>query len=166
MPTIDLTTIINAPIERVFDLARSIDAHMESTSKTNEVAIAGVTTGLISMGQEVTWQATHFGIKQRLKVQITEFDRPVLFVDEMVFGAFKSMKHTHRFEEITAQTNAQPSMQTRMIDELEFRAPLGMLGTIAERVFLTRYMQRFLIERNAVLKELAESERWSAFIRS
>jgi ligand-binding SRPBCC domain-containing protein len=149
MQTIIITTTINAPIERVFDLSRSIDAHMASTSKTKEVAVDGVTTGLIGKGEVVTWQATHFGIRQRLKVQITEFDRPAIFVDEMIFGAFRSMKHTHRFEDLEGAT--------RMIDELEFQAPLGILGRIVERVFLTRYLRAFIIERNDVLKELAES---------
>lgn len=156
MPKIIITTTINAPRERVFDLARSIDAHMASTSKSKEIAIAGVTSGLIGMGEEVTWQASHLGIKQRLKVQITEFERPVFFTDEMIFGAFKSMKHTHRFEEHNGCTH--------MIDEFEFQAPLMILGRIAEALFLTRYMRAFIIERNRVLKDLAESDHWLQFI--
>ncbi|PCI10043.1 cell division protein [bacterium] len=156
MPTITITTTINAPIERVFDLARSIDAHMDSTAKSKEIAIAGVTSGLIGLNEEVTWQATHFGVKQSLKVKITAFDRPTLFVDEMIFGAFKSMKHTHRFESIADQT--------RMIDELAFEAPMWVLGRIAEKLFLTRYMHRFLQERNNVLKSIAESDQWKSFL--
>ena len=159
MPKLTITTLVNAPIERVFDLARSIDAHMASTSKSKEIAIAGVTTGLIGMGETVTWQASHFGVKQRLKVQITEFDRPALFTDEMIFGAFKSMKHTHRFEECNGMTH-----MTHMIDEFEFQAPLMILGRIAEALFLTRYMRAFIIERNRVLKDLAESDRWREFV--
>ena len=76
MPIVQLRTEIAAPLERVFDLARSIDAHQESAVGTQERAIAGVTHGLIELGDEVTWEARHFGIRQTLKVRITGFERP------------------------------------------------------------------------------------------
>tara|TARA_Y100000385_G_scaffold50965_1_gene47775 strand:+ start:2192 stop:2338 length:147 start_codon:yes stop_codon:yes gene_type:complete len=47
MPIIKIETIINAPIDRVFDLARSIDLHTLSTKETNEKAVAGKTSGFI-----------------------------------------------------------------------------------------------------------------------
>src|ERR1700733_5245418 len=97
MVIVRLTTSIAAPPERVFDLARSIDAHQQSAEGTRERAIAGVTQGLIAMGDEVTWEARHFGIKQKLTVRITGFERPHRFQDSMVSGAFKSMRHDHEF---------------------------------------------------------------------
>jgi len=54
MIRIDLVTRIAAPVERCFDLARSIDLHMASTDRTGEQAIAGITSGLIGLEQEVT----------------------------------------------------------------------------------------------------------------
>ena len=156
MPTIELSTDIDAPIERVFDLARSIDAHVASTSSSGERAVAGRTSGLIELGETVTWQAKHFGIGQTLTVEITGFDRPTYFEDRMVKGAFASIHHAHRFETIGAMT--------RMHDSFTFCAPIGPLGRIAERLFLTRYMKRFLIERNQVLKQTAESDRWRDFL--
>jgi ligand-binding SRPBCC domain-containing protein len=88
MPTIRLETVINAPIERCFDLARDIEFHMRSTEQTREVAIAGVTKGLIHFGEEVTWEAIHFGVRQRLTTRITAFRRPTHFRDSQVKGAF------------------------------------------------------------------------------
>ena len=78
MPTIELATFVAAPIERVFDLARSIDLHTNSTSSTGERAIVGVTSGLIGPGQEVTWRARHFGVWQSLTVCVTVFE-PEIF---------------------------------------------------------------------------------------
>ena len=152
MPIIRASTMIDAPVSRVFDLARSIDAHTHLTSKTKERAIAGRTSGLIELHETVTWEATHFGVRQQLTVQITEFDRPFHFTDEMISGAFKRLRHVHRFHAIT-------DFQTEMTDELEIHAPLGILGRFAETLFLTGYMKRFLIQRNRILKDLAESER-------
>ena len=151
-----LWTSIAAPPERVFDLARSIDAHQASATGTHERAIAGVTHGLIGMGDEVTWEARHFGIKQKLTVRVTGFERPFRFQDVMVSGAFKSMKHDHEFI-------AQPP-GTLMVDRFEFESPLGILGRIADRLFLFAYMRRFLVRRNQVLKTLAESGDWKRYV--
>lgn len=156
MPLIELETQIQAPIERVFDLARSIDAHMASTEGTRERAVAGRTSGLIKDGETVTWEARHFGITQRLSVRITAFERPCLFGDEMVSGAFSAMKHTHRF--------AENGSQTLMKDEFYFSAPFGIFGRIAERLFLTRYMKAFLSKRAIALKHLAESNEWQRYL--
>ncbi|MCH6255382.1 SRPBCC family protein [Puniceicoccaceae bacterium K14] len=156
MALIQLTTRIAAPVERVFDLARSIDAHMASTSQSGERAVEGRTSGLINAGETVTWEATHFGVKQRLKVKITKLERPFLFEDEMISGAFSSMTHQHRFEESNGET--------KMSDRFEYQAPLGFLGRIAESLFLTKYMKSFLKKRNEELKEMAESDRWRNYI--
>jgi ligand-binding SRPBCC domain-containing protein len=101
MPKIELETIINAPIERVFDLARSIDLHAETLSHTNEKAIAGVTKGLINLGETVTWEATHFFVKQQLTSKITVCERPNRFSDTMVSGAFARFDHDHFLKQLT-----------------------------------------------------------------
>jgi ligand-binding SRPBCC domain-containing protein len=156
MATIQITTLIHAPIERVFDLFRSIDAHQHSTSSTSEVAIGGITSGLISLGEEVEWEAYHFGVKQRLRSKITALNRPNHFQDVMLKGAFLYMKHDHYFREVGDYTELK--------DVFEYKAPLGVLGTIAEKLFLTRYMRKFLLTRNHVLKQVAESDEWNRFL--
>lgn len=157
MAVIELSTVIRAPRERVFDLARSIDAHQDSAGDTEERAVARVTKGLIGMDGEVTWEARHFGVRQRLSVRVTAFDRPKHFQDVMVSGAFSSMVHDHKLEE-------HPD-GTLMRDRFEFASPLGILGKIADWLFLTSYMRRFIIRRNAVLKQLAESGDWTRYVQ-
>jgi ligand-binding SRPBCC domain-containing protein len=156
MPVIELTTVIRASRERVFDLARSIDAHQDSTGGTEERAVAGVMRGLIGMDDEVTWEARHFGVRQRLTVRVTAFDRPKHFQDIMVSGAFKRMFHDHEFAEHPAGT--------LMRDRFEFKSPLGVLGKIADWLFLASYMRRFIARRNEVLKQLAESAKGDHFL--
>ena len=149
MPVILLHTRIHAPIEVVFDLCRSVDAHMASTGKSNEVAIAGVTSGLMELGDTVTWRATHLGVRQTLTSRITRFDRPHMFRDSMVRGAFKRIDHDHLFRSEDGVTVAE--------DRFDFDAPLGPLGWLANRLFLTRKMRLFLSERMAAIKVMAES---------
>jgi ligand-binding SRPBCC domain-containing protein len=149
MPTIELTTSINAPIERCFDRARSIDLHIESTKHTGETAIAGRTSGLIEGGETVTWRAKHFGIWQNLTSKIIEFNYPHSFTDEMTEGAFRSIKHQHLFYSVDGTTV--------MKDIFHFESPLGILGKLANYLFLTRYMKRLLEQRNDVIKKASES---------
>jgi len=150
MPIIQLETRINAPIAIVFDLARSIDLHKISTAHTNEQAVAGKTSGLIGMGESVTWQAKHFGIVQRLTSKITAYDKPHYFTDEMVSGAFKSFKHEHIFKEENGVTV--------MADVFMYQSPLAILGIVADVIFLKKYMEALLIERNRIVKEFAEDK--------
>lgn len=156
MPVIKLETEINAPIERVFDLARSIDLHKDSMSKYDERAVAGRTSGLIEMNETVTWEATHFGIRQRLTSRITAFDRPKYFRDSMVTGAFARFDHDHFFEEI--------SNGTLIKDTFDFDSPLGILGKIADFLFVEAHLREMLEERNALIKRIAESEDWRKFL--
>ena len=150
MPTLTVETYIDAPIAVCFDLARDIGIHCQTASGTQERAVAGVTTGLIGLGEEVTFEAVHFGIRQRLTSRITQFDPPHSFVDEMQRGAFQSLRHVHTFRE--------EGTGTVMTDTLTWTAPLGVLGTLADRLFLEAHMRQFLTERNAKLKQIAEAK--------
>lgn len=156
MAVIRLQFSVQAPIERCFDLARSIDLHTVSMAVHREEAIAGRTQGLIELGEEVTWRARHFGIMQRLTSKITAFDRPHHFRDTMIKGAFRRFDHDHFFE---TQGHA-----TLMTDVFDYEAPLGVFGRMAERLFLTRYMAALLDARNQVIKEVAEGDKWSVLL--
>ncbi|MEM6692186.1 MAG: SRPBCC family protein [Planctomycetota bacterium] len=149
MPIIRLRTEIAARRGIVFDLSRSIDLHVESTSRTKEQAVAGRTKGLIQEGESVTWEATHFGFRQRLTSKITQFDRPNSFRDSMVAGAFKRFDHDHLFEEHHGGTV--------LIDVFDYTSPLGALGRFADLLFLKRYMTNLLRVRNKLIREVAES---------
>jgi ligand-binding SRPBCC domain-containing protein len=156
MPIIELKTLIRAPVERCFDLSRSVDLHVESTSSTGERAIAGVTHGLLGPGDEVTWRARHFGVWQNLTSRITLFDRPRHFRDSMVNGAFSRFDHDHFFVAL--------GEYTEMRDVFDFTSPLGPLGRVADKLVLTRYLTRFLSERNRVIQRVAESDEWRTLV--
>jgi ligand-binding SRPBCC domain-containing protein len=156
MSKIHLTTFIAAPIERVFNLSRSINLHKISTAKTKEDAIAGVTTGLINLDETVTWQAKHLFKTRQHTSKITAMETPFSFVDEMIKGDFKSFRHQHFFKTV--------DNGTIMIDILEFESPYGTIGKIFNAVYLKKYLEKFLIKRNAVIKEYAETTKWKAIL--
>ena len=156
MPTIELKTIIHAPIERCFLLSLSVDLHQLSTQETNERAIAGVTKGLMKLNDVVTWRAKHFGIYQNFSSKISAYEAPKYFVSEMVKGAFKKLHHQHIFE--------WTGTETIMTDIFAFKAPFGILGDLFSRGILTNYMKGFLIKRNNTIKEVAETSKWKSIL--
>jgi ligand-binding SRPBCC domain-containing protein len=151
MPQIILSTRIHGSIETCFNLSRSIDLHQESMKHTGEQAVAGVTKGLIELDESVTWKARHFGIMMKLTSKITEFQFPTMFIDEMISGPFHSMKHRHTFKVSEGYT--------LMIDEFDYTSPLGILGNVADVIFLESYMKKLLSQRNHIIKNIAESSR-------
>lgn len=156
MPKIILTTEIYSTVDICFDLSRSIDLHKISTIKTNEQAVDGRTSGLIELNEFVTWQATHLAVRQKLTTKITAYDRPNYFVDEQIKGPFKSIYHKHIFE--------QQIHRVIMKDCFEFHTPFGILGKIFNKIFLTKYFKKLLADRNCVIKEYAETEKWKSVL--
>ena len=153
MTTITLTTKINAPIQIVFDCARSIDIHQLSTANTNEKAIAGRMNGLCELDDEVTWRAKHFGVYQILSSKITKFKAPFYFQDCMVEGAFNFIKHDHFFEEKDGITS--------MKDVFNYGVPYGVFGRLFNWLILKKYMTNLLVKRNRVIKEVGEASLYS-----
>lgn len=149
MPIIELETKIQAPPALCFDLARDVDLHQRSMSKSGEEAIAGITTGLIGLGEHVTWRARHFGLTHLHTAKITAFERPSFFRDEMVAGRFASFVHDHHF------TPSEGG--TCMRDIVRFRSPLGLLGALVDALVLKRYLQRLLADRNQAIRAEAEN---------
>jgi ligand-binding SRPBCC domain-containing protein len=160
MVTLEEITVISAPIERCFDLARSVEVHLAGNVHYGEAAVAtaGVTSGLVDLGQRVTWRAKHFWVRQQLTSEITLMNRPVHFQDTMIRGAFRSMQHDHVFRVIS------PGV-TEMRDIFRFAAPLPIIGRLVEIAVLRRYMQALLRERNAALKQIAESTVWQRYLK-
>jgi hypothetical protein len=159
MIRIEEITIIEAPIERCFDLSRSVEVHLIDNVHSGEQATAQgeITSGLIELSQQVTWRARHFGVWQNLTSELTAIQSPTYFQVTMVKGIFLSMQADHLFRTL-------PSGATEMKDLFFVAAPLPIFGPIAETLFLRRYMLSLLRERNAVIKRIAESSDWQLYL--
>jgi ligand-binding SRPBCC domain-containing protein len=139
----ECTTRTNLPQSELFDRARSIDAHKDSMARSGEEAVAGVTSGLISLGEEVTWRARHFGVQFLMTSRITEMKPPDYFVDEQIQGPFRRFRHVHEF--------SQDPRGTTMIDRIEFATPFGPVGRLVEKLVLAGYLRRLIETRNRYL---------------
>lgn len=150
MPRIELETLAHAPIQACFDAARNIGLHCRLAHRSRERAIAGRIKGLICHNEWVTFSAVHFGVRLQLSARICEFEPPLRFADEQTRGPFARLKHTHEFE-------SRGEDETLMCDIIEFSAPFGILGKVAEPV-VAWHLRRFLEERARGLKDHLERE--------
>jgi ligand-binding SRPBCC domain-containing protein len=148
---INLETFIQAPPDVCYALKLDVQLHISSTQQTQERIVAGRTSGRLELGELITWEARHLGVRQRLTVQVTAAEPPWYFRDEMRQGAFRSMSHDHYFEP------HQDSRATLMRDVFAFSSPGGVVGRCFDWLFLQAYMTRFLRARNAMLKQQAEA---------
>jgi len=82
--------------------------------------------------------------------------KPDMFVDEQVKGDFKMMKHIHHFKPC--------DNGTIMIDVVEFEAPYGNVGKLFNKLYLTTYLKKLIEQRNKVLKDVAETDKWRKFL--
>jgi ligand-binding SRPBCC domain-containing protein len=146
---LEIVTHIDAPIGVVFDAARDIDLHVASMAESGERAVAGTVTGLIGLGESVTWTARHFGVPFTMTSEITELDPPRHFVDAQVSGPFRTFRHVHQFSEREGTT--------RMVDLITFDAPMGPIGRLAERLVLRSYLTHLIEARNEHLRTHAEA---------
>jgi ligand-binding SRPBCC domain-containing protein len=71
-------------------------------------------------------------------------------------GDFKSLKHEHHFKKI--------DNGTIMIDILSFESPYGIIGKWFNKIYLKNYLQKFIVQRNVVIKEYAETDKWKAVL--
>lgn len=157
MQRIELTTHINAPIQRCFALSLSIDFHLHTSRNTGEQVIGGVSSGQIGPGQRVRWRGRHFGLWLTHEVEITEYQSPVYFKDVQTRGHFRRYEHAHYF-------TPTPTGGTVMRDELLLEAPFGPIGRLAERALLLPYFVAFIRTRNAELVAALEGEGWRRFV--
>lgn len=86
---------------------------------------------IIGPGSEMEFRFSAYGFAKNLRMKVLEFQLNALIVDEQIRGPLKKWKQQHRFE-------PHPQGGTKMIYEVEFLPPGGMMGLmITEERILT-----------------------------
>jgi ligand-binding SRPBCC domain-containing protein len=149
MAVLQSETFIRASPQSCFDAARDVGLHCRASAHSKERAVGGKTTGLLELGDTVTFEGVHFGVRQKLTAKITRFEPPRCFEDQMTQGAFKSLRHLHEF---SAQNGG-----TLMRDTMVWESPFGMVGRVFDAVLLKRHMKNFMLRKNAAMKAILEA---------
>jgi ligand-binding SRPBCC domain-containing protein len=156
METIRLGTWIDAPVERCFLLSLSVDLHTATARSMRDKIGAGATERTIGEGDTLTFKGNHFGVHWRHTSLIEKLRPHSYYRDVMIAGPFQHFEHDHYF--------APMDDGTRMRDEVRFSTSGGLLGRLTKRMFLRKQLKAFLMERNAMIKRLAESEDWHKYL--
>jgi ligand-binding SRPBCC domain-containing protein len=146
MPTLIIETEINAPPEICFELIRA------ATRRTNSVVETDTQESHdeIRLGETVAFESKSFGFTQKLVVKVTEAEKPRSFTDEMIEGNFKFFRHVHEF--------IPQNYGTLLRDVFVWASPFGIIGKIADELFVKNLLRKTATRRNAELKRMAESK--------
>jgi ligand-binding SRPBCC domain-containing protein len=143
-------------VERCFLLSLSVDLHVATARSTLENASAEAVAGTIGEGDTLTFKGRHFGVRWHHTSLIEKLRPHSYYRDVMIAGPFQHFEHDHHF--------APMDDGTRMRDEIRFSASGGFLGQLRTRMFLRKRLKAYLMERNATIKRLAESEDWHKYL--
>ncbi len=102
-------------------------------------------------GAIIEYRIRLFGVPMRWRTRIDSWTPESSFVDVQERGPYALWQHTHAFDDLG-------DGRTRMTDRVVYRAPLGVLGRIARRLFVTRMLDRIFDHRRKVIEEIFGAE--------
>jgi len=123
MQTIIFETILNAPIQRVYEFHCDTNNLPLITPPWIKVSIVKLDLPLVQ-GSHIILDITRFGFTQQWEMEIEAMRPNEAVIDRAIRSPFKSFRHVHGFEKIDEN-------QTRMKDMVEFALPFKPLSNIA-----------------------------------
>ena len=154
MPRIHQTIFIEAPAERVFDLARNFTLLKKAFDKEQVNSTAAF--NFLGMGDTITIHAKHAGKLRSAMLRITGLQAAGNFVEEQVKGDLQSYRHEHHFKQI--------DNGTIMIDIIDYDYPRDVIGRLIGKIYFKSYLEKILVKRNELIRKYAESDRWKPLL--
>lgn len=156
MQELQLTTMIYAPVDRVFDLTRCVSLHKRQFDHHNIIPLNGKTSGLLEMRDYTRWEGKLGGKKRQFVMEMMEIKRPDFYRDEMRKDFFEFFRHEHYFKGI--------DNGTIMIDQIKYQLPHGVIGRLINKTCAEKEILDYLDERNNIIKGYAEGNNWRAIL--
>jgi ligand-binding SRPBCC domain-containing protein len=143
------TADLSAPIAKVFDFFRSPVNLLRVAPPALHLQLETAPDEL-QLGSRLVLCGKRWGIRYRSVMEVIAFEPGAYFLEEQREGAFRTWVHAHRFE---ATVNAG----TRVVDEIDYEPPGGMLGLLLTTAAVERELNEFFRYRNAKLAEVLAS---------
>ena len=89
-------------------------------------------------------------IKAKWVTEITHVDEPRFFVDEQRFGPYRFWHHQHHFE--------PQDGGVLMTDILHYKVPYGIIGTIADAIYVDQQIEKIFQFRKKAVAEIFEGQ--------
>ncbi len=124
------------------NLAKITPKEMAFTVTSNTTAATQMYPGMI-----ITYKVSPLlGIKLDWMTEITQVQHEKYFIDEQRFGPYKFWHHQHHFQEIPGGV--------LMKDILTYGMPLGILGQLANGIFVANKLQQIFSYRKQKIEAL------------
>lgn len=143
---------IPLPLDVVFRFFASA-ANLEAiTPPFLRFSMQGPVPGQMQRGTIIRYRLRLFGIPVYWRTLISEWEPPLRFVDIQQKGPYRLWRHEHTFRPVEGGT--------LMRDVVEYHIPLGILGHVAQRLFVRRQLMAIWRYRERKIDELVA--RWKA----
>ncbi|MBL1214612.1 MAG: SRPBCC family protein [Ignavibacteriae bacterium] len=142
--------IIKLPIEKVFSFFERPENLSLITPKWLKFNILTPEPLVMKSGAIFDYQIKIFGIPNRWKTLITDYDPPYKFVDEQAKGPYKKWIHTHTFEKIEGGT--------LVTDNVDYDLYGGAAAKIINEIYIKHSVKSIFTYRSKVLNEILTPE--------
>ena len=156
MAKIHVTTFVNAPAKRVYDLSRSVNLFQISSSANFEKYIEGLITGLVNENDTIVYQAKHFSRSRNLTLKIISLNIPHQITIQLLMKGFTSFQHNLYFKAI--------KNGSFLIDIIEYETSFGLIGKLLDKIFIKNHINKLLLHRNEIIKQYAETSKWTEIL--
>lgn len=155
MPVLHFTNFVEAPIEVVFGLSRSVSIYKIAFQKNKVWPVAGITFGLIREGEMITWEMKFLFKKRIFSIKVFEMKINSHFEEKIINNEFIDLRHEHFFK---ATKNG-----TIIIDRIDYRIKNGLLRNLINK-FVVSFFEKNISRRIEVINQYALSDKWKALL--
>ncbi len=134
------------PINEVFAFFSQAENLQQLTPEWLHFRILSVDPQPIAKGTLIRYSLRWRIFPIRWTTEIALWEPPYRFVDVQLKGPYKLWRHEHRF---VAEGGG-----TRIIDEVQYSLPFGMLGRIARQLRVKRDVEKIFGYRTAAVQQL------------
>ena len=150
---------MNSPVEKVWEFYTDIK-HLEIiTPKRLNLRVVSATSQKLTQGSEI-WIEGRVAMMFRKRwhsIITSSCPNQYEYVDEMLSGPFKKWRHLHRFSDTNNNNNVNSQKQkTKVIDEIDFELPYGIIGRLFDRYTYRRLQKVFYHRKIATIEALEQ----------
>ena len=141
---------INCSKEKAFEFHTDTNNLKLITPPGIQVEILSISLPL-KLGSEIKLRITQFGfIKNTWHIKLTDFIKDKLITDTQQSGPFEKWIHRHKFE--------GSGNTCKMTDEVEYELPFGIFGKLADKVLVSKLIEKQFEYRHKATKQLLEGK--------
>ena len=138
--------VVPRPLDEVFEFFARAENLQEITPPWLHFRILNVDPAPVRKGALIRYALRWRIFPIRWKTQISEWEPPHRFVDVQLKGPYRLWHHEHTF---TAEGSG-----TRIVDEVQYRLPFGVLGSLAHRLKVKKDVEAIFTYRAEVVRRL------------